>query len=154
LNKLALSISGPEVFPYIAAIMILGPLVSLAMEIPKHGRKLLSGNQITDSKAASSFSENIIVIPAKWLLWDMDSLLIVVKTLVFILIRPKDAPLDNSVFKAYSLFESTRESVKQKMAALFLMCLQRLLPNSPHELGKSFRRELALRVIKLSENIR
>ena len=76
------------------------------------------------------------------------------KTLVFMFFWPKEAPLDSSVFKAYSLFESTLESVKQKMAALFLMWLQRLLPNSPHELGKSFRRELALRVIKLSANIR
>ena len=67
--------------------------------------------------------------------------------------RPKEAPLDSSVFKAYSLLESTLESVKQKMEALFLIWLQRLLPNSPHELGKSFKRELALRVIKLSANI-
>ena len=134
--------------------MILGPLVSLAMEIPKRGRKPISGNQITDSKAASSFSENIIVIPAKWLLWFLDSLLIVVNTLVFMFSRPKDAPLDSSVFRTYSLFSSILVSVRQNMAGLFIMWLQRLLPNSPHELGKSFRRELALRVIKLSENIR
>ena len=68
--------------------------------------------------------------------------------------RPKEAPLDSSVFKEYSLFESTLESVKQKMEALFLIWLQRLMPNSPHELGKSFKSELALRVNKLSANIR
>ena len=67
--------------------------------------------------------------------------------------EPKEEPLDSSVFKTYSLLASILVSVKLKIVALDLIWLQRLLPNSQRELGESFRRELTLRLIKLSANI-
>ena len=62
-----------------------------------------------------------MVTPANWFLRSGDSLLSVVNTLAFMLVEPKEEPLDSSVFKMYSLWGSILVSVKQKAEALDLM---------------------------------
>ena len=121
LNMNVLEASFPDVLPYRLVMIILGPWVSLATVIPKRGLVLVSGYHLVSSKAASSFSEKIVVTPANWFLRSGDSLLSVVNTLAFMLVEPKEEPLDSSVFKMYSLWGSILVSVKQNTEALDLM---------------------------------